>query len=126
MTHQGHGYTYDELDRRVNRRVNALAAAGVAPGTRVASLLGDPLAITELYLAQAKLGAVLVALNPYWTDDVLVAVVEFERLTGGALRRGVRTGDRADPRPAQRRWHMAAGRGAVFRLGCAAAHRRKR
>ncbi|MET7393985.1 class I adenylate-forming enzyme family protein [Dactylosporangium sp. NPDC005572] len=76
VTHQGHGYTYDELDRRVNRRANALAAAGVAPGTRVASLLGDPLAITELYLAQAKLGAVLVALNPYWTDDVLVAVVE--------------------------------------------------
>jgi fatty-acyl-CoA synthase len=68
--------SYAALNRRVNRRTHALAAAGVKPGTTVASLLHETLNVTELYLAQAKLGAVLAAMNPYWTDDVLVAVVE--------------------------------------------------
>ncbi|HEY3003426.1 MAG TPA: class I adenylate-forming enzyme family protein, partial [Kribbellaceae bacterium] len=68
--------TYDQLNRRVNRRAHALAAAGVKPGTPVASLLHETLNVTELYLAEAKLGAVLAAMNPYWPDDVLVAVVD--------------------------------------------------
>jgi acyl-CoA synthetase (AMP-forming)/AMP-acid ligase II len=68
--------SYDTLNRRVNRRTHALAAAGVKPGTPVASLLHATLNVTELYLAEAKLGAVLAAMNPYWPDDVLVGVVE--------------------------------------------------
>ncbi len=68
--------SYDALNRRVNRRTHALAAAGVKPGTTVASLLHETLNVTEVYLAEAKLGAVLAAMNPYWTDDVLVGVVE--------------------------------------------------
>lgn len=68
--------TYDALNRRVNRRAHALAAAGIKPGTVVASLLHETLNVTELYLAEAKVGAVLAAMNPYWPDDVLVGVVE--------------------------------------------------
>lgn len=68
--------SYGELNRRVNRRTHALAAAGVKPGTVVASLLHETLNVTEFYLAEAKLGAVLAAMNPYWPDDVLVGVVE--------------------------------------------------
>ena len=68
--------TYAELDARVNQRAHALVSAGVQPGARVAALLSDPMAIIELYLAQAKLGAVTAAMNPYWPDDVLTEVSE--------------------------------------------------
>ncbi|MCT9933981.1 acyl--CoA ligase [Planotetraspora sp. A-T 1434] len=69
-------FTYDELNRLVNRRANALAAAGVRPGQRVAALLNETLKVAEVYLAQAKLGAVTAALNPYWPVETLRAVVE--------------------------------------------------
>lgn len=68
--------SYAELNRRVNRRTHAFAAAGIKPGTPVASLLHETLNVTEVYLAEAKLGAVLAAMNPYWPDEVLVAVVD--------------------------------------------------
>lgn len=67
--------TYAELDRRVNRRANALLAAGVKPGQRLASLLGATIAVAETYLAAFKIGVVVAALNPYWSDDVLTQVV---------------------------------------------------
>lgn len=73
---QGQALTYAELNARVNQRANALRALGIGRGDRVACLLHSPLTITEVYLAAAKIGAVLAALNPYWTDDVLTAVVQ--------------------------------------------------
>ncbi|MFD1546768.1 class I adenylate-forming enzyme family protein [Nonomuraea guangzhouensis] len=69
-------FTYDELNRTVNRRAHALLAAGVTPGTRVAALLNETLHVAEVYLAQAKIGAVTAALNPYWPVETLRAVVE--------------------------------------------------
>src|SRR5688572_22575388 len=63
--------SYEQLNRRVNRRTHALAAAGIKPGTLVASMLHETLNVTEVYLAEAKLGAVLAAMNPYWPEDVL-------------------------------------------------------
>ncbi len=68
--------SYGALNERVNRRTHALVSAGVKPGTVVASLLHETLNVTELYLAEAKLGVVLAAMNPYWPEDVLVGVVE--------------------------------------------------
>ncbi|MGW7691337.1 class I adenylate-forming enzyme family protein [Streptomyces asiaticus] len=68
--------TYAELNHQVNRRATVLRSRGVAQGRRVACLLHAPLGITEVYLAAAKTGAVVAALNPYWSDDMLVAVVE--------------------------------------------------
>ncbi|MGW5685724.1 class I adenylate-forming enzyme family protein [Nonomuraea sp. NPDC003754] len=67
--------TYDELNRAVNRRAHALIAAGVLPGQRVAALLNETLTVAEVYLAQAKVGAVTAALNPYWPVETLREVV---------------------------------------------------
>ncbi|GAA1072220.1 class I adenylate-forming enzyme family protein [Nocardiopsis composta] len=68
-------FSYAELDRAVNRRAHALLRAGVAPGRRVAALLGETLGVAETYLAQFKIGAVTAALNPFWSAEVLAAVV---------------------------------------------------
>ncbi|WP_214322376.1 class I adenylate-forming enzyme family protein [Nonomuraea sediminis] len=68
-------FTYDELNRAVNRRAHALLAAGVAPGQRVAALLNETLLVAEVYLAQAKIGAITAALNPYWPVETLRGVV---------------------------------------------------
>jgi acyl-CoA synthetase (AMP-forming)/AMP-acid ligase II len=73
--------TYAELDRRVNRRVRALGTAGVWAGERVATLLDSTLTVAEIYLAQAKLGSVLAALNPYWEREVFAAVVRRAQAT---------------------------------------------
>lgn len=74
-------YTYADLDRRVNQRANALAAAGLGPGDRVATLLDSTLSVAETYLAQAKLGTVLLALNPYWDTEIFVPVITRSRGT---------------------------------------------
>ncbi|MFC5831078.1 class I adenylate-forming enzyme family protein [Nonomuraea insulae] len=68
-------FTYDQLNRNVNRRANALLAAGITPGRRVAALLNETLRVAEVYLAQAKIGAVTAALNPYWPVETLREVV---------------------------------------------------
>ncbi|SDL86398.1 class I adenylate-forming enzyme family protein [Nonomuraea jiangxiensis] len=67
--------TYDELNRIVNRRANALLAAGIVPGRRVAALLNETLQVVEVYLAHAKIGAVTAALNPYWPVETVRDVV---------------------------------------------------
>ncbi|GAA2210222.1 long-chain fatty acid--CoA ligase [Nonomuraea monospora] len=74
-------FTYDQLNRNVNRRAHALLAAGVNPGTRVAALLNETLRVAEVYLAQAKIGAVTAALNPYWPVETLRDVVAAARCT---------------------------------------------
>src|SRR3954447_9815687 len=76
LTHLGRDHiTYAELDQRVNRRANALATAGLRRGDRVATLLDSTLAVAEVYLAQAKLGTVLAALNPFWPAETFAAVI---------------------------------------------------
>ncbi|RJL26635.1 class I adenylate-forming enzyme family protein [Bailinhaonella thermotolerans] len=74
-------FTYEELNRLVNRRAHALAEAGIAPGQRVAALLNETLNVAEVYLAQAKLGAVTAALNPYWPVETLQQVVAHSECT---------------------------------------------
>jgi acyl-coenzyme A synthetase/AMP-(fatty) acid ligase len=68
--------TYDRLNRTVNRRAHALLAAGIGPGRRVGALLNETLRVAEVYLAQAKIGAVTAALNPYWPEETVRAVTE--------------------------------------------------
>lgn len=75
VRYRGRDYTFDEINRRVNRTANALLELGVRPGDRVAVLLDDVIAIVDTYLALAKVGATLVALNPYWTEEVLSGVL---------------------------------------------------
>ncbi|MGW3472797.1 class I adenylate-forming enzyme family protein [Saccharopolyspora sp. NPDC000995] len=68
-------FSYAELNHRVNRRANALATAGLHSGYRVATLLDSTLSVAEIYLAQAKLGTVLAALNPFWTPETFAPIV---------------------------------------------------
>jgi fatty-acyl-CoA synthase len=56
-------YRYSELNERVNRLVNVLAAAGVEHDDRVAVLSENRVEYIELQLAAAKAGAIVAALN---------------------------------------------------------------
>jgi len=58
-----HSATFGELHERSSRLANALAAAGVAPGDRVASIDKNSMEFFEVTFALAKIGAVNVAVN---------------------------------------------------------------
>jgi fatty-acyl-CoA synthase len=77
---RGQSFTFDQLNRRVNKVANALLAAGVTAGMRVGSLLSGSMEIADLYLAEGKIGAVIAAFNPYWPEDQIVATCELSEL----------------------------------------------
>ena len=77
---RGKSYTFDELNRRVNKAANALLKAGITAGMRVGSLLSGSMEIADLYLAEGKIGAVIAALNPFWPEDQIVATCELSEL----------------------------------------------
>lgn len=59
----GHELSYAQLSARARDRAAWLHAAGVAPGDRIAALLGNTPAAVELFHATAIIGAILVPLN---------------------------------------------------------------
>src|SRR5581483_10853478 len=63
LRHGDRALTYAELDERTNRLANALLAAGVRAGSRVAYLDRTAPEAIELLLAAAKIRAVAVPLN---------------------------------------------------------------
>jgi acyl-CoA synthetase (AMP-forming)/AMP-acid ligase II len=67
--------TYPELDDRVNRVGQALAAAGVGAGDRILWLGQNSFRIVELLFAAAKLGAILCPANWRQTADELAFVL---------------------------------------------------
>ncbi|WP_207844544.1 class I adenylate-forming enzyme family protein [Williamsia soli] len=75
LVHGTVSISYKDLDDDVNRVANALLAAGIKPGARVATLLSSTLSVAKIYLAQNKIGSVLCALNPYWDEPTLQAIV---------------------------------------------------
>ncbi|RJL26629.1 AMP-binding protein [Bailinhaonella thermotolerans] len=78
--------TYPQLDTRVTKLANALAAQGVGPGDRVLWLGQNSYRVLELLLAAARLGAVFCPANwrqsadelAYVLDDLGPRVVAFE------------------------------------------------
>jgi long-chain acyl-CoA synthetase len=70
--------TYRELDERSSRLAQALLAAGVGPGSRVAYLDRTAPEVIELLFAVSKIGAVIVPLN--WR----LAVSELARIVADA------------------------------------------
>jgi len=76
IKYQGESITFAQTNDRVNRVANALSSLQLGRGSRIASLIKTPIDIAELYLAEAKIGAVIVALNPYWEPNVLLAVTQ--------------------------------------------------
>ncbi|SOD74631.1 fatty-acyl-CoA synthase [Jatrophihabitans sp. GAS493] len=67
----GSGRTFAEVEERVNRLANSLAARGVVKATRVAVLSVDTFEYVELFLACLKLGATFVPLNFRLVDEEL-------------------------------------------------------
>ena len=57
-------FSFKALNERVNQLCTALQLAGIGKGDKVASLLGNTIALYEMYWACAKLGAVAVPLSP--------------------------------------------------------------
>src|SRR5579872_4626648 len=80
LVYRGRTYTFDELNRSVNKLAHALTVAGIKPGQRVGSLLSEAISIGLLYPAEAKLGAVIAAYNPYWEEEQIVRTTELSQL----------------------------------------------
>ncbi len=70
-----HRTTYRELHRRSRRLANALAALGVKPGERVATLAWNGYRHMELYFAVSGSGAVLHTLNPRLIPEQIAWIV---------------------------------------------------
>jgi acyl-CoA synthetase (AMP-forming)/AMP-acid ligase II len=68
--------TYRQLNRRANRLANALLAAGVAKGDRVALLGRNSLQYVAIYFALAKLGAVMVPVNFWYRSSELKYTID--------------------------------------------------
>ena len=56
-------FTFPQTNLRVNRLANALAGLGIAKGDKVSCFMENSIEICELYLACAKLGAVINPIN---------------------------------------------------------------
>jgi fatty-acyl-CoA synthase len=80
LTYRGRNTTFEALNREVNRVGNALSGAGIEAGCRVGSLLSDCSAIARLYPAEAKIGAVIAAFNPYWPEEQMAATAKLSEL----------------------------------------------
>ncbi len=72
----GRSSTYEQLDDRVTRLANALAADGVGPGERVVWLGQNSACILELLLASARLGAIFCPINWRQSSGELAFVLD--------------------------------------------------
>ncbi|MBI3089835.1 MAG: long-chain-fatty-acid--CoA ligase [Candidatus Tectomicrobia bacterium] len=68
---RGKRFSYDELNRRVNRLARALQGLGIVAGDKVAFLFFNSHEIIECYFACAKIGAIAVPLNFRFSPDEL-------------------------------------------------------
>jgi len=72
---EGRRYTHRQLNSRINRLANALAALGLHPGDKVATILDNSLEALEIYQAVAKTGMVVVPLSPLLRGESLVTLI---------------------------------------------------
>ncbi|BBK45336.1 AMP-binding protein [Allostella vacuolata] len=110
--------TFAELRAAVNRLADGLAGVGVGRGMHVAVMLPNVLAFPITWLALARLGAVMVPMNPAYTQreiaylvedgDVDWVIVDHTRLNGFAALPGRLQRDRivvlGDAVPGHVRW----------------------
>jgi long-chain acyl-CoA synthetase len=73
--------TYGDLNERINRLANALAARGYRAGDRVAVLSQNSHKYLEIFFAAGKLGMSLVPLNFMLADDELIRLVHESEAT---------------------------------------------
>ena len=67
--------TFGELNRRVNRLTHTLAYSGIGLGDKVAILAGNCPEYVEVFLANAKIGAVTVPLSPELKEEELCYIL---------------------------------------------------
>ncbi|KAG8682681.1 hypothetical protein FRC08_014806, partial [Ceratobasidium sp. 394] len=68
-------WTFAEFDTQIERMARGLLAAGVKPGDRVATILGNCSAYGVLQWACARIGAIIVTMNPaYKMHEILAAL----------------------------------------------------
>jgi acyl-CoA synthetase (AMP-forming)/AMP-acid ligase II len=75
-------WTYAELNARVNRVANALAASGYARGDALALASGNSCEFLVTYYACAKLGVACVPLNLGWRADEIAYVLDHSESRG--------------------------------------------
>ena len=68
-------FTFRQLNARVNRLANALLAAGLGKGDKVATILPNCLEQLEVYLAATKTGIVVVPLSPLLQEGGLISLL---------------------------------------------------
>jgi crotonobetaine/carnitine-CoA ligase len=76
LQHEGGSVTYAQLDRATNRAANALRAAGVAKGAKVAVMLPNCPEYVAMQFAVAKAGGVQVPLNNDFTPELLAFTLD--------------------------------------------------
>jgi acyl-CoA synthetase (AMP-forming)/AMP-acid ligase II len=75
-------WTFTELNERVNRVANALAARGYARGDALALASGNSCEFLVTYFACAKLGVVCVPMNLGWRADEIAYVLDHSESRG--------------------------------------------
>jgi acyl-CoA synthetase (AMP-forming)/AMP-acid ligase II len=75
-------WTYAELNRRVNRVANGLAARGYTRGDALALASGNSCEFLVTYFACAKLGLVCVPMNLGWRADEIAYVLDHSEAIG--------------------------------------------
>lgn len=67
--------TYSQLDAEVSRFARVLLALGLQPGTRIGAMLPNSIEMVVVFYAVSRSGAVLVPINPAFTDHELEYVL---------------------------------------------------
>jgi acyl-CoA synthetase (AMP-forming)/AMP-acid ligase II len=73
---EGERLTWRQFDARVNRLANALAAAGLVKGDRLATVLPNCLPLLETYWAAARTGIVVVPMSPLLQEGGLASLLD--------------------------------------------------
>lgn len=72
---KGNAITWSELDARSTRLANALGSKGIVKGDRVALIMPNTPSMVIAEIAIWKLGAIVVPMNPLYTEDELIDVL---------------------------------------------------
>jgi crotonobetaine/carnitine-CoA ligase len=71
FTHRGGSFTISEFNRLANRVADGLRSIGIGAGSAVAVVMDPSAEYYAVWFALAKLGAVEVAINPAYRDELL-------------------------------------------------------
>jgi len=93
VAHQGLRYTYAELQAEVNHCARGLMALGIEPGDRVGIWAANCAEWTITQFATAKIGAILVNINPAYRLSELEYVLRQSGLRTLIMAARVKTGD---------------------------------